>query len=87
MTRTEQRLAELSAIRDRALTEDEQCEVIRLAHLQRQCEARRRRYREDPEYRATLVQRSLSWRRASGRHLPRHVAAMLCQRDERGRFA
>jgi hypothetical protein len=62
MTRTQARLAELEAIRDRSLTPDEQAEVKRLAHLDRQCCAKRRRYASDPDYRALMKRRVQEWR-------------------------
>lgn len=90
MTRTQSRLAELEAIRDRSLTDEEQAEVKRLAHLDRQCKRRRELYGADPAYRNMLVERSLSWRRNSGRHGSRaeasRIKALKRHRDAAGRF-
>lgn len=64
MTRTASRLAELDAIsRKRSLTDAEQIEVKRLAHLQRQCARRRQRYASDPDFRQKLIRRAVEWRR------------------------
>lgn len=62
MTRTALRLAELEAIRDRPLTEAEQIEVKRLAHIQRQCAQHRQRYASDPAYRELIKARSAAWK-------------------------
>lgn len=66
MTRTQARLAELSAIRDRALTDEEQAEAYRLLRLERQCETRRQRYASDPAFRRTMIDRAVDWRRRRG---------------------
>jgi gamma-glutamyltranspeptidase len=73
MTRTEQRLAELTAVRERELTDAEQAEVKRLAHLERQCAARRARYSADPSFRRKLIVRAVSHRRE--KHLRQQVGA------------
>lgn len=63
MTKTALRLAELSSIRDRSLTDEEMREVKRLAHLERQCARRRERYATDAAFRRTMIDRAVSWRR------------------------
>jgi hypothetical protein len=66
VTGTEVRLAELAAIRDRSLTNEEQAEAYRLIRLQRQCEQRRERYRTDASLRERMranTQRSYYRRR------------------------
>lgn len=64
MTRTARRLAELDAIsRERSFTDDEVREVLRLAHLERQCARRRHRYATDAEFRKTMIRRAVDWKR------------------------
>lgn len=56
MTRTSTRLAELDRIsRERSLTDAEQAEVLRLAKRQREYEAKNRRRRSDPVFRAKCI--------------------------------
>lgn len=87
MTRVQRRLAELEAIRDRSLTDEEQREVKRLAHAERQRSRVMERYRADPEYRAKRVARSVEWDRANRSRLTRAAASALRSRDECGRYA
>lgn len=77
MTRTARRLAELEAIRDRSLTDDEQREVMRLLHLERQCRRKRERYASDPEYRRSTRERAVGWQRERYRTDPAFRAHKL----------
>jgi hypothetical protein len=77
MTRTQQRLAELEAIRDRSLTDDEQREVTRLDQLYRQCQARRHRYQSDPTYRQMMIKRSVAWKSARYNSDPEYRETLL----------
>ena len=66
MTRTQARLAKLDRLsRRRPLTQAEADEAYRLNRLRTQCEQRRTRYASDPDFRRKLIERAVSWRRAS----------------------
>lgn len=80
MTRTASRLAALDAIsRERELTDAEQREVLRLAHLERQCARRRERYASDPAYRETVLRRVGAWKGSRYRNDPEFRAAELAR--------
>jgi len=89
MNYTDTSIAHLEAIsRSRDLTEAESAELYRLVRQEQMNANRRRRYRNDPEYRAAMKLRGRMFRRGeAGRQaLGLREAAALRQRDASGRF-